>query len=296
MRIELNGSIPGSGVVADDSRAIQVAVLGNDPSEPAQTRILERLSALAKTPARRIVRLAVPVFATALATPPAGEMALGLSAPGGRQINTNTSGVYLIARGSGEVDRAVSLAVMRWLARSLRTSSPDTGMVLLSAQSREESSPALKTLAGLTMWDAVSCGFSDFRDFYHHLLSVAEQKSPPRFPGLAIFIADLPGFAQNTDAATAMADIIRAARRQGHLVFASGAATSRDGLSWMTDSELNAAVKAPAAGLSLGLSAADTAAIFGVSVPQDGIAFPPARGYWINGGRATKIQLPQENG
>lgn len=296
MRIELNGSIPGSGVVADDPRAIQVAVLGNDPSEPAQTRILERLSALAKTPAHRIARLAVPVFATALATPPAGEMALGLSAPGGRQINTNTSGVYLIARGSGEVDRAVSLAVLRWLARSLRTSSPDTGMVLLSAQSREESSPALKTLAGLAMWDAVACGFSDFRDFYHHLLSVAEQKSPPRFPGLAIFIADLPGFAQNTDAATAMADIIRAARRQGHLVFASGAATSRDGLSWMTDSELNAAVKAPAAGLSLGLSASDTAAIFGVSVPQDGIAFPPARGYWIHGGRATKIQLPQENG
>lgn len=296
MRIELNGSVPGRGLVADDPRAIQIAVLGNDPSETAQTRILERLGALAKTPAHRIDRLAVPVFATALTTAPKGEMALGLSAPGGRQINTITSGVYLIARGDGEVDRAVSLAVMRWLARSLRTSSPDTGMVLLSAQSREDSSPALATLAGLEIWDAVSCGFSDFRDFYHQLLSVAEQKSPPGFPGLAIFIADLPGFAQNTDAATAMADVIRAARSRGHLVFASGAATSRDGLSWMTDSDLNAVVKAPAAGLSLGLSAADTTAIFGVSVPQDGKAFPPARGYWIHRGQATKIQLPQENG
>ena len=296
MRIELNGSVPGRGLVADDPRAIQIAVLGNDPSEPAQTRILERLGALAKTPAHRIDRLAVPVFATALTVAPKGEMALGLSAPGGRQINTITSGVYLIARGDGEVDRAVSLAVMRWLARSLRTSSPDTGMVLLSAQSREDSSPALETLAGLEIWDAVACGFSDFRDFYHQLLSVAEQKSSPGFPGLAIFIADLPGFAQNTDAAAAMADVIRAARSRGHLVFASGAATSRDGLSWMTDSELNAVVKAPAAGLSLGLGAADTTAIFGVSVPQDGTAFPPARGYWIHRGQATKIQLPQENG
>ncbi|WP_311497107.1 FtsK/SpoIIIE domain-containing protein [uncultured Mobiluncus sp.] len=296
MRIALDGSVPGRGLVADDPRAIQIAVLGNDPSEPAQTRILERLGALAKTPAHRIDRLAVPVFATALTVAPKGEMALGLSAPGGRQINTITSGVYLIARGDGEVDRAVSLAVMRWLARSLRTSSPDTGMVLLSAQSREDSSPALETLAGLEIWDAVSCGFSDFRDFYHQLLSVAEQKSPPGFPGLAIFIADLPGFAQNTDTATAMADVIRAARSRGHLVFASGAANSHDGLSWMTDSELNAVVKAPAAGLSLGLSAADTTAIFGVSVPQDGTAFPPARGYWIHRGQAIKIQLPQENG
>lgn len=296
MRIELNGSVPGRGLVADDPRAIQIAVLGNDPSEPAQTRILERLGTLAKTPAHRIGRLAVPVFATALTTAPKGEMALGLSAPGGRQINTITSGVYLIARGDGEVDRAVSLAVMRWLARSLRTSSPDTGMVLLSAQSREDSSPALETLAGLEIWDAVACGFADFRDFYHQLLSVAEQKSPPGFPGLAIYIADLPGFSLNTDAAAAMADVIRAARNRGHLVFASGAANSRDGLSWMTDSELNAVVKAPAAGLSLGLSAADTTAIFGVSVPQDGTMFPPARGYWIHRGQATKIQLPQENG
>lgn len=296
MRIELNGSVPGRGLVADDPRAIQIAVLGNDPSEPAQTRILERLGTLAKTPAHRIGRLAVPVFATALTTAPKGEMALGLSAPGGRQINTITSGVYLIARGDGEVDRAVSLAVMRWLARSLRTSSPDTGMVLLSAQSREDSSPALETLAGLEIWDAVACGFADFRDFYHQLLSVAEQKSPPGFPGLAIYIADLPGFSLNTDAAAAMADVIRAARSRGHLVIASGAANSRDGLSWMTDSELNAVVKAPAAGLSLGLSAADTTAIFGVSVPQDGTMFPPARGYWIHRGQATKIQLPQENG
>lgn len=296
MRIALDGSVPGRGLVADDPRSIQIAVLGNDPSETAQKRILERLGALAKTEAHRIGRLAVPVFATALTTAPKGEMALGLSAPGGRQINTITSGVYLIARGYGEVDRAVSLAVMRWLARSLRTSSPDTGMVLLSAQSREDSSPALETLAGLEIWDAVSCGFSDFRDFYHQLLSVAEQKSPPGFPGLAIFIADLPGFAQNTDTATAMADVIRAARSRGHLVFASGAANSHDGLSWMTDSELNAVVKAPAAGLSLGLSAADTTAIFGVSVPQDGTAFPPARGYWIHRGQAIKIQLPQENG
>lgn len=296
MRIELNGSVPGRGLVADDPRAIQIAVLGNDPSEPAQTRILERLGTLAKTPAHRIGRLAVPVFATALTTAPKGEMALGLSAPGGRQINTITSGVYLIARGDGEVDRAVSLAVMRWLARSLRTSSPDTGMVLLSAQSREDSSPALETLAGLEIWDAVACGFADFRDFYHQLLSVAEQKSPPGFPGLAIYIADLPGFSLNTDAAAAMADVIRAARNRGHLVFASGAANSRDGLSWMTESELNAVVKAPAAGLSLGLSAADTTAIFGVSVSQDGTMFPPARGYWIHRGQATKIQLPQENG
>jgi len=296
MRIELNGSVPGRGLVADDPRAIQIAVLGNDPSEPAQTRILERLGTLAKTPAHRIGRLAVPVFATALTTAPKGEMALGLSAPGGRQINNITSGVYLIARGDGEVDRAVSLAVMRWLARSLRSSSPDTGMVLLSAQGREDSSPALETLAGLEIWDAVACGFADFRDFYHQLLSVAEQKSPPGFPGLAIFIADLPGFALNTDAAAAMADVIRAARNRGHLVFASGAANSRDGLSWMTESELNAVVKAPAAGLSLGLSAADTTAIFGVSVSQDGTMFPPARGYWIHRGQATKIQLPQENG
>ena len=296
MRIALDGSVPGRGLVADDPRSIQIAVLGNDPSETAQKRILERLGALAKTEAHRIGRLAVPVFATALTTAPKGEMALGLSAPGGRQINTITSGVYLIARGDGEVDRAVSLAVMRWLARSLRTSSPDTGMVLLSAQSREDSSPALETLAGLEIWDAVACGFADFSDFYHQLLSVAEQKSPPGFPGLAIFIADLPGFAQNTDTAAAMADVIRAARSHGHLVFASGAGTSRDGLSWTTDSELNAVVKAPAAGLSLGLSAADTTAIFGVSVPQDGTAFPPARGYWIHRGQATKIQLPQENG
>lgn len=296
MRIELNGSVPGRGLVADDPRAIQIAVLGNDPSEPAQTRILERLGTLAKTPAHRIGRLAVPVFATALTTAPKGEMALGLSAPGGRQINTITSGVYLIARGDGEVDRAVSLAVMRWLARSLRTSSPDTGMVLLSAQSREDSSPALETLAGLEIWDAVACGFADFRDFYHQLLSVAEQKSPPGFPGLAIYIADLPGFALNMDAAAAMADVIRAARNRGHLVFASGAANSRDGLSWITESDLNAVVKAPAAGLSLGLSAADTTAIFGVSVSQDGTMFPPARGYWIHRGQATKIQLPQENG
>lgn len=296
MRIELNGSVPGRGLVADDPRAIQIAVLGNDPSELAQTRILERLGILAKTPAYRIGRLAVPVFATALTTAPKGEMALGLSVPGGRQINTITSGVYLIARGDGEVDRAVSLAVMRWLARSLRSSSPDTGMVLLSAQGREDSSPALETLAGLEIWDAVACGFADFRDFYHQLLSVAEQKSPPGFPGLAIYIADLPGFALNTDAAAAMADVIRAARSRGHLVFASGAANSRDGLSWMTDSELSAVVKAPAAGLSLGLSADDTTAIFGVSVPQDGTMFPPARGYWIHRGQATKIQLPQENG
>lgn len=296
MRIELNGSVPGRGLIADDPRDIQIAVLGNDPSEPVQTRILEHLGTLAKTTADPIGRLAVPIFASTLTAVSKGEMALGLSAPDGRQINTVTHGVYLIARGGGEVDRAVSLAVMRWLAHSLRSSSSDTGMVLLSAQRHEDSSPALETLAGLEIWDAVACGFADFRDFYHQLLSVAEQKSPPGFPGLAIFIADLPEFAQNADAAAAMTDVIRAARSHGHLVFASGAANSRDGLSWATDSELNTVVKAPAAGLSLGLSAADTTAIFGVSVPQDGTVFPPARGYWIHRGRATKIQLPQENG
>lgn len=291
MRILLDGKSVGRGILENDSRALQIAVLGNDTSEAGQARVLQSLQALATVPAYRIPSLPIPVLASALTPPGSGEMAVGLSSPGGVQINTTTSGIYLVAGGNGDVDQAVTLASLRWLAHSLRASSEDTGMVFLSPHSQDQDHPTIRALSRLNIWDAVACGISEFHDFYHQLLSVAEQKSPAGFPGLAIFIADFPGFTNSASAETALEDVIRAARANGHLVFASGNVAA-----WMVDSPLIKAVKAPVAGAALGLSVADTQALFGITVPQDGTIFPPGRGYWIQHGQAKKIHLPQENG
>lgn len=278
MRLYLRGNPPGRGLVEGDSREAQVAILGSNPDLAKQNSLLEHLGKMIQQQAQKISRLEYPVYAANLSAAPKGQMSLGFGAPAGDQINSITSGVYLVAA----ADAAQRENALGWLTRSVRLASNDTGLVLLA--------PAETKLSEIQLFDATAIGFAELDDFYHQLLSVADKTAPPGFPGLALIVVDLPEYIRNSEANAQLTKIVETVRRSGHLMFASGSPAG-----WQQSSALCATVKSPAQGLALGLKADEVSRIFSVSVPQDGTVFPAGRGYWIHRSFVRKLQLPQES-
>lgn len=278
MRLYLRGNPPGRGLVEGDSREAQVAILGSNPDLAKQNSLLEHLGKMIQQQAQKISRLEYPVYAANLSAAPKGQMSLGFGAPAGDQINSITSGVYLVAA----ADAAQRENALGWLTRSVRLASNDTGLVLLA--------PDETKLSEIQLFDATAIGFAELDDFYHQLLSVADKTAPPGFPGLALIVVDLPEYIRNSEANAQLTKIVETVRRSGHLMFASGSPAG-----WQQSSALCATVKSPAQGLALGLKADEVSRIFSVSVPQDGTVFPAGRGYWIHRSSARKLQLPQES-
>ena len=313
----------GAGTLDNDSRPVQVAILGADPEAEAQAAVLERLGTVAQSGtglAPKVRRQPVPLYESALHPAAQGHFALGLEVATGQQIDVLSRGLYLVT-GADAPHRRLAL---RYLATAARRASQDSGLVFLSLAGAATPQSATHTppqnapeptagiplttpgdldreqgvahLAAAKVWDATALGVTELEQYRHQLLAVSQRPSPAGFPGLAIFVEDFPGFAAHSELNQTMLELVEAARERGHLLIAEGSPEA-----WLADSALTAVAKVPAAGLGLGMDPETLRRIFGAGashgvaqgISQDGRIFPALRGYWIAQGQARKVQIPQ---
>lgn len=313
----------GTGTLDNDSRPVQVAILGADPEAEAQAAVLERLGTVAQSGtglAPKVRRQPVPLYESALHPAAQGHFALGLEVATGQQIDVLSRGLYLVT-GADAPHRRLAL---RYLATAARRASQDSGLVFLSLagvatpQSATHTPPqnapeptagtplatpgdldreqGVAHLAAAKVWDATALGVTELEQYRHQLLAVSQRPSPAGFPGLAIFVEDFPGFAAHSELNQTMLELVEAARERGHLLIAEGSPEA-----WLADSALTGVAKVPAAGLGLGMDPETLRRIFGAGashgvaqgISQDGRIFPALRGYWIAQGQARKVQIPQ---
>ena len=313
----------GAGTLDNDSRPVQVAILGADPEAEAQAAVLERLGTVAQSGtglAPKVRRQPVPLYESALHPAAQGHFALGLEVATGQQIDVLSRGLYLVT-GADAPHRRLAL---RYLATAARRASQDSGLVFLSLAGAATPQSATHTppqnapeptagtplttpgdldreqgvahLAAAKVWDATALGVTELEQYRHQLLAVSQRPSPAGFPGLAIFVEDFPGFAAHSELNQTILELVEAARERGHLLIAEGSPEA-----WLADSALTAVAKVPAAGLGLGMDPETLRRIFGAGashgvaqgISQDGRIFPALRGYWIAQGQARKVQIPQ---
>ncbi len=272
-------SPPGRCMNVNNPNEMQLAVIGRDPSPPAQAKeielLAETLAHFHHVKPEPIRRLPSRVLAEELPKTVAGQPTLGLEDRSLAPIGFDPQGVYLVA---GPPKSGVS-STLRWLAQSLANVQPEVPRVLLSARATP--------LAGLSLWKATVSGTDRVVDFLNNQLKAyLSTEANPGQPRVAVFIEQFPELAASM-ADAALAEAVKLARRHGHLLVGAGETASFSGF----NSSLPE-LKGSRQGMLLQPETND-GDLLKVGLPRLRAAdFPAGRGYWVTGGNAYKVQLP----
>lgn len=274
-------SPPGRAMLQDMPEEMQIAILGEDPSPAAQSRLIEELAT--EIGPRLTVRpepiRALPELVRADTLPPslAGKPVLGVESQSLAPFPFDPSGPLLITgpRGSGRTN------ALRWFAESLRRWQPGIELYLLTPRRS-----ALTTWRG---WTRTATGAHDVDSLVRDVLlprvqSDVEPGTPPRFAIIAEGVSDFA----NGDAEMSLSDALVEARRNGHLVLGE-AEVSEVGSGYST---VMSELKQPRAGFILQPDQDDEGVY---RTPLGRIKrtdFPPGRGLWVKGGKTWRVQLP----
>ena len=251
-----NASPPGRCMNSRNGNEMQLAVLGSDPSPPAQAREIELLAQsiaqFQRTRPEPVRRLPAQVSADELPVTVGGLPTLGLEDQSLGPIGFEPQGVYLLA---GPPKSGVS-SLVRWLAQSMANAHPQVPRILLTARP----SP----LAKLPLWTAAITG-------------------PDR---VAVFVEQFSELAGSLADAT-LAEALKLARRNGHLMAGAGETASFSGFN-SSIPELKGARQ----GMLLQPETTD-GDILKAALPRSRAAdFPPGRGFWVSAGNVVKVQVP----
>ena len=273
-------SPPGRCMNVKEPNELQIAVLGPDPSPPAQAREIESLatSVARFQPSRPepIRRLPSLVPAASLPATVGGLPTLGLEDRTLGPIGFEPQGVYLVA---GPPKSGLSSAV-RWFAQSMANVYPDVPRVLLTARSTP--------LAGLPLWTATVHGADRVQDFLtNQLKPYLTTETTPGLPRVAVFVEQFSELA-GSPADAVLAESLKLARRNGHLLIGAGEIATMSGFN-SSMPELKGARQ----GLLLQPEMND-GDLLKAQLPRVRAAdFPPGRGYWIAAGDAVRVQIPE---
>lgn len=273
-------SPPGRCMNVKEPNELQIAVLGPDPSPPAQAREIESLatSVARFQPSRPepIRRLPSLVPAASLPATVGGLPTLGLEDRTLGPIGFEPQGVYLVA---GPPKSGLSSAV-RWFAQSMANVYPDVPRVLLTARSTP--------LAGLPLWTATVHGADRVQEFLtNQLKPYLTTETTPGLPRVAVFVEQFSELA-GSPADSTLAESLKLARRNGHLLIGAGEIATMSGFN-SSMPELKGARQ----GLLLQPEMND-GDLLKAQLPRVRAAdFPPGRGYWIAAGDAVRVQIPE---
>jgi len=170
-------------------------------------------------------------------------------------------------------------SAVRWIAESVRRRYPDTPLVHLT--------PRRSPLTTLDFWQNRGVGADASEELINVLKDLAANPAPDDNPLMAIFIEGLPEFV-GTKVESALTEVVKLCRRNGHLLVADGETTSW-GSSWSLLTEARNA----RTGFLLQPDAGDGDSVLRTSLPRcKRTDFPVGRGYWVAAGRSTRVQLP----
>lgn len=273
-------SPPGRCVTVKEPHEMQLAVLGTDPSPPAQAKEIETLAAsVARFQAGRpepIRRLPARVSAADLPDVVDGKPTLGLEDRSLAPIGFDPQGVYLVA---GPPKSGLS-STAGWLARSLSKSFPDVPRVLLSARATP--------LAQLPLWTANLQGPDRVQDYLNtQLKPYLTRESEIGRPSVAVFVEQFAELAGSPADAT-LAEALKLARRNGHFLVGVAETATLAGFNSSIPE-----LKNSRQGMLLAPDAND-GDLLKVALPRVRAAdFPPGRGFWVSAGTAVKVQIPE---
>lgn len=270
-------SPPGRGIL--DDCEVQIAVLGTSSNVAVQARELEKLAAGV---AKVLPVLPEPILALpdriALASLPSGQTArpvIGMDDVALQPVAIDARGTLLLS-GPPASGRTTALVT---LATAVQRSSPSTQCVLLS--------PRRSALAHAVAWAETAEGAEQVSALAPKLISVIESGTIP----LAIFIENVTEFT-NSMAEFDLDALVKAAAREDHFVVGEAEIST-----WSQAYTLAQPFKSGRRGILLAPGDMDGDTLLGTPLGRLRRAdFPPGRGFFINGGRATKVQVAITDG
>jgi S-DNA-T family DNA segregation ATPase FtsK/SpoIIIE len=149
-------------------------------------------------------------------------------------------------------------------------------------------SPKRSALAGLELWARSATTIDASRELLEWLKEIVTQDNQSDDPQVAVFVADYPEYI-SSKAEQLLVDVVKACRTNGHFLMAEGeSAAWQGGLS-----SLLSEIKGNRTGLMLAPDSTDGDSVLRTSLPRFRKAEePPGRGWWVQAGKATKVQIP----
>ncbi len=260
---------------------MQIAVLGGVGRLNEQARQVERLAE--KIPSRPEWRAEpiprMPSVVDAAQMPPTvdGLPVLGIDsatlAPRGFGIDRS----FMIA-GSAGSGRSSAVA---WLATAIRRAQPERPIVLLSQRR--------STNTDLSAWSSAFVGPQAAERLAAEMGATLE-KAAEGDDGVVVVVENVQDFgASMSDGA--IVQLLKGARRNGHVVIGEA-----DTQGWTTG-QVVSDLKGTRRGLILAPEGPEVQMLFGASGPRLNRALtPPGRGFWIESGKVSVVQIPWVNG
>ncbi len=272
-------SPPGRCLNVDFPNELQLAVLGRDPSPAGQSREIETMAkSMAKFHTSRpepVRRLSAEIQSSSLPPRVNGLPTLGVADTTLAPIGFEPQGTFLV---SGQPGADTGL-VVGWIAESFKRAMPDVPRVLLSARSTE--------LAKSSVWLAAVSGTERVAEFVESQLApLVGTETESGKPKVAIFVEQYPEFA-GSSVESALGDLVKQSRRNGHFFLGVGEAQSFSGFS-----SLFSELKAGRAGFLLQPEQSDGDLLRATLPRGRAIDYPPGRGFFVQHGRTHKVQLP----
>lgn len=269
----------GRCMEVDEPQELQLAILGDDVQVAAQAREIEALAAVMRRhgnsfpePIRSLPTL---IPASTMPVQVAGRPVLGVRDIDLAPVGFDPSGIIIVA-GLSQSGRT---SAVHWLAESVKRRYPEVPLVHLSARR----SP----LTDLGLWQNAGVGAESSEELIRVLMDLAENPAPDEAPMMGIFIESLPEFV-GTKVESALTDLAKACRRNGHLLVADGETTA-----WASSWGLLTECRNARTGFILQPDSVDGDTVVRTSLPRCRRSdFPVGRGYWISAGKTTRIQLP----
>ncbi|WP_371163983.1 FtsK/SpoIIIE domain-containing protein [Buchananella felis] len=273
-------SLPGRAMQVGRPDLMQLAILGDNVNALAQAREMGKLakSAVLKGRARPkpIESLPPNISAEKVPTVVGGLPVIGVESEHLQPMPFQPSGTLTVG-GAPQTGRTNTL---KWLFASFKTAYPNA-VFLHAANGRSE----LATLPG---WHAKARGADEIAEMLQGATEKWEQEAQGDAPGVVLFIESIGAYSYGV-ADDHIANAIRSAKANGHLVVAEGDLTS-----FQQGGSLSSAMRGGRCGLVLCPDVGDGDLVTGVTIPamvkQDLL---PGRGYFTKGGQIWKVQVPR---
>lgn len=275
----LDASSPPGRAITPTGLEMQVAVLGGSENLAEQVRAIEKLSGTLRRAGVRqapeIRRLPEHIPAADMPESVGGLPVLGVCDETLEPVGFEPAGTFLLA-GPPQSGRTSTL---RWLATSIRRARPQTTLYFLGARR--------SALRGLDLWEQAAVGAQECGELAKELVKIASEPPEEGQPGVVFVIETLADFL-TTAAETPVTELIKAAKRNEHLVIADGE-TSAWASSWPLISE----VRNGRRGMALQPDQVEGDALFRTSFPRvSRKEFPVGRGMVADRAKVRRIQVP----
>ncbi len=278
---DILGSAPaGRGVFSGEVNELQVAVPSGSATPADQSlaidRIAEQLRAQGVAQAVGVERLSTLVRESDLPASAAGQPVLGIGEADLEPLGFPATGTFIIAGmpGSGRTN------ALRAISRSLRRWQPTMPMFYVG--------PRRSVVAGESLWTTVARDPDEIRDLSIELKPLAEATPPSDdIPGFVLAIEGISELV-NTPVEAGLLEVIKLARRNGHLVVAENE-TAGWGAGW----PLIAEVRNNRHGIVMQPDPMDGDLLFKVALPRIKRAeYPLGRGVYARAAKIWTVQVP----